>query len=333
MTKPIVGLTLNFRDAPRTLRCIESLLVNGAAHVVVWDNSDDEGASADSLVEHLAGHEKVTLLVSPANLGFAAGVNRGVAWIEERFGNVWVALINNDAEFLPGALELLSEALEEQSRAILVCPSINNGGRITGPAYYQRWLGVLSSKEMPGSEPHASGCAMLIAVSRLNQPLFDESFFMYGEDAELGWRLVRSGQSFTHVPHVLVYHEGSASSGMGSEFYETRMVAAHFLLAKKLARGRLDFGVLILARFLTLTARACLRAWRYQSGLPLRALAGGWRIFCGDDPLMRRARSFYEPGSERVLSSSESKSIFSSAHAASTEMPAMQGTGSPDATL
>ena len=41
MTKPIIGLTLNFRDANRTRRCVESLLSNGAEHVVVWDNSDD----------------------------------------------------------------------------------------------------------------------------------------------------------------------------------------------------------------------------------------------------------------------------------------------------
>ncbi len=294
MTKPIIGLTLNFRDANRTRRCVESLLSNGAEHVVVWDNSDDEGASANSLAELLQGYEKVTLLVSPANLGFAAAVNRGIAWIVDRFGDVRVALINNDAEFLPGSLAFLSGALINRPEAILAFSDIDNGGRVTGPTYYQRWFGILSSKRMPGSAPHASGCAMLIAVDRIKQPFFDELFFMYGEDAELGWRMAGSGKAFVHVQRVLVRHDGSASSGMGSEFYETRMVAAHFLLARKLATGRLDYGLLIFARFLTLTARACLRAWRYRSGLPLRALLNGWRISGGNDPLLKRATEAIE---------------------------------------
>lgn len=297
---PIIGLTLNFRDAKRTLRCVESLLINGAAHVVVWDNSDDDGLSAGQLAEKLVGNGKVSLLVSPANLGFSAAVNRGISWIGSQFGDAWVALINNDAEFLPGALLILSSALMNSPEAILACSDIDNEGRRTSTVYYQRWSGILSAKKVVGSAPHASGCAMLIAPERIEQFLFDECFFMYGEDAELGWRMLRSGKKFVHVPQVLVFHEGSASSGVGSEFYETRMVAAHFILAKKLATGSLDYGVLIFTRFLTLTARALLRTLRYHSDLPLRALFGGWKIFLGDDPLMRRAHLLYEVNQVRT---------------------------------
>lgn len=41
----IIGLTLNYRDSERTTRCVESLLENGVASVLVWDNSDDRVAS------------------------------------------------------------------------------------------------------------------------------------------------------------------------------------------------------------------------------------------------------------------------------------------------
>jgi N-acetylglucosaminyl-diphospho-decaprenol L-rhamnosyltransferase len=287
---PIIGLTLNFRDAVRTQRCIDSLLSNGAEHVVVWDNSDDEGFSARNLAKQWLENDEITLLVSPANLGFAAAVNRGIDWIKVHFGEVWVALINNDAEFLPGSLGLLSEALVDRPEVILACPDIDNGGRITGPTYYQRLFGILSSKKMPGSAPHASGCAMLIAVNRIKQPLFDESFFMYGEDAELGWRMARSGKAFTHVQHVLVRHDGSASSGMGSEFYESRMIAAHILLARKLATSKWDYVALLLGRLIVLPSRAIVRAWRYRSARPLRALILGWRLANGDDLLLMRAQ-------------------------------------------
>lgn len=294
MDKPIIGLTLNFRDESRTCRCVASLLSNGAQHVIVWDNSDDEGFCAGNLAKQWLDNDEITILVSPANLGFAAAVNRGIDWIKTKFGDVLVALINNDAEFLPGSLSLLSEALTDRSEILFACSDIDNGGLVTGPTYYQRWFGILSAKKIPGSAPHASGCAMLIAVNRINQPLFDESFFMYGEDAELGWRMARSGKTFAYLPKVLVRHEGSASSVLGSEFYETRMVAAHLILARRLSNGLVEYSVLIFSRLLTLTVRACLRAWRYRNSLPLGALWLGWRVFRGDDPLMRRAKMLYE---------------------------------------
>ena len=126
------------------------------------------------------------------------------------------------------------------------------------------------------SLPHASGCCLLIASERIETMLFDEDFFMYGEDAELGARLGAS--KMVHVPQILVFHEGSASSGLGSEFYETRMVAAHLLLAEKFAHGSLDYMLLMTVRLFTLSVRGLIRAVRYRSSIPLWALLRGWRI-------------------------------------------------------
>lgn len=298
----IIGLTLNFRDVELTLRCVDSLLNNGAAHVVIWDNSDDDGLSAGQLVERVAGNEKVSLLVSPANLGFSAAVNRSIAWIGKRFGDVWVALINNDAVFLPGALDRLGCALMHKPEALMAFSDIDHGGQIIGPVYYQRWLALFARWRMPGSAVYGSGCAMLIAPNRLEEALFDDSFFMYGEDIELGWRFVGRDGWFSHVPGVWVRHEGSASSGMGSEFYESRMVAAHLLLARKLASGFLDYALMIFGRCFTLTARACLRALRYRSTLPFRALWQGLHLSCGNDPLRLRATRAVASSSIQFLS-------------------------------
>ena len=273
---PIIGLTLNYRDATRTLRCINSLLKEGAVHVLVLDNSEDDGASATALSQSLNVNAKVSIEVSLTNLGFAAGVNRGIEWITVRFGQAWVLLLNNDAHLLSGAISPLAEALTEHTQSVIAYPDIDNAGSITGTVYYQRHTGLLSSRPLPGSFPHASGCCQLIAVERSETTLFDEDFFMYGEDAELGARL--GVARMTHVPKTLVYHEGSQSSGLGSDFYETRMIAAHWLLAHKLARSHTDLALLVCARFFTLGARAFLRALRFRSSMPIRALSRGWRI-------------------------------------------------------
>lgn len=299
---PIIGLTLNFRDAERTLRCVDSLLVNGVAHVVIWDNSDDNGLSASQLEGLLADNEKISLLISPANLGFSAAVNRGIAWIVERFSNAWVALINNDAMFYPGALERLGSALVSKPNAILAFSDIDHGGEVIGPVYYQRWLGLLTRRPLPGSAQYVSGCALLISPRRFEAPLFDENFFMYGEDIELGWRLMGCDGWSAYVPGVWVKHEGSASSGMGSEFYESRMVAAHLLLARRLAKGRFEYALMIFGRILMLTARAGIRGFRYRSMLPFRALWSGWLLSRGHDPLRDQASNAIAPRSVQLLS-------------------------------
>ena len=103
MTRPVIGLLLNYRDAPRSIRCIQSVLDEGAVAVVVWDNSADGGESARAVAHAYADAQRVNIVVSPTNLGFAAGVNRALAHGRALYPQAWVLLINNDARLLPGA--------------------------------------------------------------------------------------------------------------------------------------------------------------------------------------------------------------------------------------
>lgn len=277
-SRAIIGLTLNYRDATRTAICVHSLLGEGATHVLVWDNSEDSGSSGQALQAALADEPRVTLEVSPFNLGFAAGVNRGMEWIRRHFPGAWVLLLNNDARLLPGAVAALSAALKQYPQAKLAYPNIDHGGAVKGTVYYQRWFGLLSTRPMPGSFAYPSGCALLLAPERFDRPVFDEDFFMYGEDWLLGWNLRVPPVAMIHVAQTFVYHEGSASSGIGSSFYETRLVASHLMLARKLAHSSAEYGALVLGRVLMLSTRAIVRAQRYRSTIPLRALAAGWRL-------------------------------------------------------
>ena len=276
MRHPIIGLTLHYRHAALTERCVRSLLADGADAVLVWDNTGDEGESAKGITMCQERPDRVALEVSPTNLGFAAGVNRGIEAILARWPQAWIFLLNNDAEVLPGAVSTLSEALAAHSSAVVAYPVIDQGDRFSGATYYQRHSGLLSPRPLPASVMHPSGCALMIAPERIELPLFDEDFFMYGEDVMLGARL--GPQRMVHVPRVLVRHAGNAGSGQGSAFYEERMVAAHWLLARKLATNRLELGLFLLGRALSLPARALLRALRQRSLVPLTALWRGWRL-------------------------------------------------------
>jgi GT2 family glycosyltransferase len=257
---------------------MRSLLANGVVGVVVWDNSADEGRSAAELVPEIAGDERIRVHVSPENVGFAAGVNRGLELCAQLYPRARVLLINNDARLLPGGLEALVNVLEQHPESKIAFPAINHSGVVGGLSYYHRLTGILSGRPHPGCFPYASGCCMLLATDRLEMPLFDDDFFMYGEDAELGWRLHDRPGAMLFVDQVLVEHDGSASSGLGSAFYEAHMVAAHLILVRKLSDKRAGRMAMYVFRIPVLLLRACMRAMRFHSWVPLAALWNGVRL-------------------------------------------------------
>jgi GT2 family glycosyltransferase len=281
MDRQIAGLLLNYRDAVRSISCIHSLLGQGIQHVVVWDNSADGGASAVAVAAAFVHDARVDLHVSAVNLGFAAGVNHGLECCRQRHPGAWVLLINNDARLLPEALVKLVDALDANSNARIAYPDIDHAGRVLGRAYCHRLTGLLSWRPRRNYFPYASGCCMLVATDRIVRPLFDEDFFMYGEDWELGWRLAQLPGAMVYVHETLVEHDGSASSGLGSAFYESHMVAAHLILARKLARSRLEGCVLLAARACMLVVRGAIRSIRFRSLVPCKALWHGVRIASG----------------------------------------------------
>lgn len=275
----VVGLLLNYRDAERSACCIRSLTAEGVAQVLVWDNSADGGRSASQLGMEFADDQRIRIEVSRENVGFACGVNHGLRRCIECFDPDAVLLINNDAYLRPGAIAALHEAALEHPGVSVISMDIDHAGHPQGPMFYQRWSGLQFKGPVVGAFPYASGCCLWINARRTAFPLLDEGFFMYGEDCELGWRLHQRPGSWFHLPRLLVHHEGSASSGLGTLFYETHMVAAHLLLARKLARSPTEAAFFGCARVPVLLARALRRSFRYQSLRPWHALWQGTRLW------------------------------------------------------
>jgi len=273
-----IGLLLNFRDAPRSIKCVYSLLEQGVDSVLVIDNSADEGQSGALITQHFSAEARVVVTISERNLGFSAGANRGLQICAQRYPGCRVLLINNDAFLLTDGLTRLSEALDQSPLSKFAYPDMEQDGLVAGPAYYQRLTGLLTRRPLPGAFVYASGCCLLIDTRKADLPLFDERFFMYGEDCELGWRLASLPQAMAYVPQARVVHEGSASSGVGSVFYEERMVAAHWMLVSKLSSNVFERWLMYGLRTLTLLSRGLLRAFRYRSLVPLRAIWRGWKI-------------------------------------------------------
>lgn len=267
------ALTLNYRQPLMTVGCVRSLLADGWGPILVWDNSGDGGRSAAQIRAAFADESRVRVVESPVNLGFAAGVNRALQWLEEHGIQGPILIINNDAVVMPGAREAMLSAIEDDPGLALVAPLVEQDGTIQGWMYYQRWFGLVLRRKVPGAFAYLSGCCLLVNEGVPRKPLFDEDFFMYGEDAELSFRFAAAGLRSRLLPRVLVHHMGAAGSGVGSEFYERHLVRAHWLLAAKLAANAWQAFLLRCLRGVVLPARACVRCLRFRRLRPLGALA------------------------------------------------------------
>jgi len=193
--------------------------------VVVVDNgSHDESAD---MVEREFSNERafrLTLIRNPDNRGFCGANNQGIAAVQSDF----VALLNNDAEADPGWLGALLSAFENRpgvgmaaSKVLvyedpgridkaghLIYPDGQNRGRGSGEfdrGQYDRVEEVL----------WPDGCAAMYRRAMLdNIGLFDEDFFAYADDAELGLRARIAGWKCLYIPTAVVRHHRATTLGL-----------------------------------------------------------------------------------------------------------------------
>lgn len=278
MSVRLQALVIEYRSPWRTVACVRALLEQGVPVVQVVDNSADNGVTHALLSGSFIDDERVRILDAGANLGFAAGINLGLRHrVSER-----VLLINNDALPNSGVISALEAVLDTTQDACIAFPSLTHAGRPLGRVYYHRWFAVLTSRRWLGSFEVPRGCCMLVALDRIPvTPLFDEQFFMYGEEIALGWRLHQRGARICHVGAVWVEHEGSATAMRGSPFYEERTALAHLLLGNVLGEKVSEQRALAMVRVPMLVLRALSRSLRQRSLLPLHALGRAWTVARG----------------------------------------------------
>jgi hypothetical protein len=195
--------------------------------ITVVDNASGEEEVA-SLCEI---EERVSLIKSVQNGGFAAGVNLGVALVP---AGRWILLLNPDAFISTESLEkLVSEAVRlglDICSPVIINPRTNRvwyvGGTIDRSQATIRQPGGISQQNLvsPPRSPFVSGCAMLISPNAVEKYFpMTEQFFMYWEDTDLCLRAYRDGARMGVVLDAIGYHEEGSSSadgaGMSSLYY------------------------------------------------------------------------------------------------------------------
>ncbi len=193
--------------------------------ILVLDNGSTDGTPA-WMRERWGGDRRVRLIESPVNLGFCGGNNR---LAREAEGDA-LALLNNDTRPGPGWLGALVEALASAPPDVAAVSGkivdwkgerLDFGrGLMTfdGHAFQLDFRRPLRTARVPaaGEElPFACGGNLLVRrASFLEAGGFDESYFAYLEDVDLGWRLWSGGERIVFAPEAVVHHRSSATSDL-----------------------------------------------------------------------------------------------------------------------
>ncbi|HEV2784720.1 MAG TPA: glycosyltransferase [Actinophytocola sp.] len=214
-------IVVNYRGADDTLTCLRALRADleypaDRLQIVCVDN-----ASGDGSAERIRGVDGVELVEAQANLGFAGGCNLGA---RHATGSV-LAFLNNDARPHPGwAAAAVAVLRAEPTVAAVASKVLDWDGRTIdfadagltwfGMGYKRhagRPAGTLTDDE-PRDVLFATGSAMFVRAGVFHAlGGFDERFFMFYEDVDLGWRLNLRGWRVRYEPGSVAYHRHHAS--------------------------------------------------------------------------------------------------------------------------
>jgi len=233
-----VIVSYNVRD--HLVACVRSLRDDGIEQIVVVDNASEDG-SAEAIRAADPGAEVIPL---PVNLGFGAGVNRGIAVTSTPY----VAVVNPDLVVEPGSTKALLEYLERAPNVAIVGPRIETPDGELYPSvrrfpsladaighaflwfvwpanpFTRRYRMLDWDHDRPADVDWIAGTHFIVRRTAWDEVGgFDERYFMYGEDVDLCWHLWKLGWRVAYEPAARVSHE----IGRSTDQRPYRMIAEH----------------------------------------------------------------------------------------------------------
>lgn len=217
----LIVLTWNAADA--ALACLHSItrLQRRPDHLLVVDN-----ASADGTVARIKQQfPDVSIIENERNLGFAGGMNVGIAALQRLAAPPdVVALLNQDTLLDPGWLDAIVDPFERQevgavgSKILYPDGTIQHAGKFhewpRGVAQHVGWYeadrGLYDEGRAVEDVTFAAVALRMAALDRVG--VLDEGYApAYYEDSDLCWRLRHGGYEIRYAPSAIVTHIESLS--------------------------------------------------------------------------------------------------------------------------
>jgi GT2 family glycosyltransferase len=226
MAQPKVSaIVVNWKGREVLPACLESLFgqTYRELEVILVDNGPDESLADQMQQRH---GDRLRVIRNARNEGFARGNNQAIRVATGE----WIFLLNNDAVADPDAIaELMAFVAERPAVGMLACRVvsydhphfIDSAGLLLYPdgvcrsrGWAEKDLGQYDAAEAVLAP---NGCAGAYRKAMLDEiGLFDEAYFAYLEDLELGMRGQLRGWTCHYVPRARVRHRKSFTIGLHS---------------------------------------------------------------------------------------------------------------------
>ena len=202
--------------------------------VLIIDNASKDG-SCEIIRDN---YKEFELVVNNRNEGFCRAVNQGI----EMSDTEYVLLLNNDTELHEQFLENMVKEIEKSDKIFSVSSKmINYYDRSVmddaGDGYtvlgwqYQRGISQSVDNYTKSADVFSScaGAALYRKSVFEKIGLFDEMYFAYMEDIDIGYRARIYGYRNVYCPGAKVYHIGSATTGSKYNEFKVKMAARNNL--------------------------------------------------------------------------------------------------------
>jgi N-acetylglucosaminyl-diphospho-decaprenol L-rhamnosyltransferase len=208
-----------------------SLATDRPVQVVMADNGSTDGAPQEAVQRY----PNVQLFETGSNLGYGGAVNSAVAQLGAP--SEFLIVANPDVQWGPGSIDALLEAAARWPHAATLgplirdpdgsvypsarqLPSLIRGGMhaVVGPLWRNNpWSRAYrQDHQEPTERPVGwlSGACLLVRRAAFDQiGGFDERYFLYMEDVDLGDRFGKAGWLNVYVPSAEVLHQKGHATG------------------------------------------------------------------------------------------------------------------------
>jgi N-acetylglucosaminyl-diphospho-decaprenol L-rhamnosyltransferase len=307
--EPPVAVVLVHWDQPE--RCAEAVAAWRAQTVpvalTVVDNASAPGARAR--LAALVGDD-AEVVDAGANLGFGPGANVGLRrFLADAGAGEWVAVAPHDALPAPDCIEAMTTVLADRPATGLACADVGDGHVPIVDPYFGGMMVPVARDTVPWAVAPAAAAAPPVDAPPVREVeprwepvgyphgtlllarraclaevgVFDERYFSYCEEADLGERARRAGWDVALIRGAEVRNPHMGSGAAVSDYLMLRntllFVREHF--GRYHAAVRAALAVADLARGL---ARPSTRPWIFVPRARLRALADAARGRYGPPP-------------------------------------------------
>ena len=222
MKLSVVIVSYNVRNyLEQCLQSVQRALEGIEGEVFVVDNHSDD----DSVVTIREKYLWVRLIENQENLGFSKANNQAIRQSQADY----VLLLNPDTvvaeDTLRGVLTFMDEHPKAGGAGVMMCYEDGSRAPESRRALPTPWVAALKMlgftkryymSHLPWDQPCRieviSGAFCLLRHEALKTiGLLDEDFFMYGEDIDLSYRLLKGGWENWYLPYSIIHYKGKST--------------------------------------------------------------------------------------------------------------------------